>query len=47
MNEATSFCNGECPKWMGPLNETESTKRRLSEELSNVNPNFDLHKTKG
>jgi alpha-glucosidase (family GH31 glycosyl hydrolase) len=30
MNEATSFCNGECPKWTPP-NKTESTKRRLPE----------------
>jgi hypothetical protein len=45
MNEATSFCNGECPKWTAP-NETESTKRRLSEELSNFNPDLDTHRTK-
>ena len=45
MNEATSFCNGECPKWTPP-NDTASTKRRLTEELSNVNPNFEKHAIK-
>jgi alpha-glucosidase len=55
MNEATSFCNGECANWTAPnsTNDTASqpvesnltpTKRRLSEELSNKNPNLDTHR---
>jgi len=32
MNEATSFCNGECPSWTPePTNDTVSPKRRLAE----------------